>query len=527
MNLPTPAQFDEPWYLERNPDVAEAVADGIVHSGHHHYMNWGQKEGRPINRRTVSVVIAGRNYGQFLGETIQSALNQTVQPLDVVYSDDFSTDNSVEIARSFPSVKVVTAPSHQGVCAARNRGAAAAHGAFLIFVDADDILPNRYVYWKLEAAGEHRDCFVFSPAQCFGAGSNIYYDTPEWDYASLWTQNYIHTSMMVGRGIFDKVGGWLEGIGTGWDWLLALRLGKVGIGIRDLKGFLLYRQHETSTSRVTDERGVNLWRFQLLGRLSVAQTRICSIVSGRLLGKFDEWFESIIANLDFARERLAAIEPFPKFGKATMPLPNLALWFTGDPSEKGRLLEVINKYQDRFDAIEFRCLPFVNEYESEEQRRWNVSNYLARSYTEISKGDEEVVWFVEDDIFVPPNGYWDMLRALIGGKTPLYAVAGYYRNRHVANALVAHQLQNGKVIDLTAIKEDTHVDLTGTGCLMVFRPFIEPKFTAESHGSAAHDWSFCDRLRTMPTGGHLPDSNRVLLLASVPCRHYVDKDNYV
>ncbi len=56
----------------------------------------------------ISVIIPCYNAEPFLKATIESALNQTFPPLEIIVVDDGSTDNSAEIALSFgPPVKVI------------------------------------------------------------------------------------------------------------------------------------------------------------------------------------------------------------------------------------------------------------------------------------------------------------------------------------------------------------------------------------------------------------------------------------
>lgn len=44
--------FREGAYLEANPDVEQAVREGELVSGFHHWRSYGEKEGRPLNRLT-------------------------------------------------------------------------------------------------------------------------------------------------------------------------------------------------------------------------------------------------------------------------------------------------------------------------------------------------------------------------------------------------------------------------------------------------------------------------------------------
>tara|TARA_R110002049_G_scaffold2750_10_gene22455 strand:+ start:102905 stop:103891 length:987 start_codon:yes stop_codon:yes gene_type:complete len=102
------------------------------------------KINRSLESASVSVVIPCFNASRFLSETIQSALDQTHSPLEVIVVDDGSTDNSATIADSFgPSVRVIR-QSNQGESVARNRGIDEARGDWIAFLDADDLwLPQK------------------------------------------------------------------------------------------------------------------------------------------------------------------------------------------------------------------------------------------------------------------------------------------------------------------------------------------------------------------------------------------------
>ena len=96
----------------------------------------------------ISVIIAAYNREAFLEEAIRSVLAQNYDgPLEIIVSDDGSTDRSVEIAESFDAlVRVVRKSegcSSQGVSGTRNRGLAAATQPYVAFLDSDDFyLPD-------------------------------------------------------------------------------------------------------------------------------------------------------------------------------------------------------------------------------------------------------------------------------------------------------------------------------------------------------------------------------------------------
>lgn len=103
----------------------------------------------------ISVVIPARNAGRTIGETLASVRRQTHKPDEVVLVDDGSLDDTVAVAfRAFPGIRILRQPP-AGVSRARNRGAGAATGAFVAFLDADDLWEPTKLERQLErAAGD-------------------------------------------------------------------------------------------------------------------------------------------------------------------------------------------------------------------------------------------------------------------------------------------------------------------------------------------------------------------------------------
>jgi len=87
----------------------------------------------------VSAVIPVHNGRAYLAEAIESVLAQNGGlPGEVIVVDDGSTDGSGDLARGFPGVRVLT-QARAGYGAAMNRGVAACGGAYLAFLDSDDL----------------------------------------------------------------------------------------------------------------------------------------------------------------------------------------------------------------------------------------------------------------------------------------------------------------------------------------------------------------------------------------------------
>ena len=87
----------------------------------------------------ISVIVAARNAAATLARGLESVFAQAGDDIEVIVVDDFSTDDTRAVASRYP-VRLIALSQHSGVSAARNRGADAARGEVLFFLDADVVL---------------------------------------------------------------------------------------------------------------------------------------------------------------------------------------------------------------------------------------------------------------------------------------------------------------------------------------------------------------------------------------------------
>ncbi len=116
-------------------------------------MSASAEQARPL----VSIVIDNYNYAAYLPEAIDSALAQTWQPLEVIVVDDGSTDNSVEVIRSYGERVVPVLQANGGQGAAFNAGWSACSGDVVIFLDSDDALHESFAEEAVNALAAHPD----------------------------------------------------------------------------------------------------------------------------------------------------------------------------------------------------------------------------------------------------------------------------------------------------------------------------------------------------------------------------------
>ncbi|MEO5925023.1 MAG: glycosyltransferase [Bryobacteraceae bacterium] len=89
----------------------------------------------------VSILIPAYNSGEWITQTIESALAQSWLRKEIIVVDDGSKDETLSVARRFESaqVQVVTQPN-QGAAAARNKAISLSQGDYIQWLDADDLL---------------------------------------------------------------------------------------------------------------------------------------------------------------------------------------------------------------------------------------------------------------------------------------------------------------------------------------------------------------------------------------------------
>jgi glycosyltransferase involved in cell wall biosynthesis len=92
----------------------------------------------------VSIIINNYNYGRFLSEAIDSALNQSYPHIEVIVVDDGSTDDSCSILASYGTRIISILKENGGQASAMNSGVQASKGQILFFLDSDDVfLPTK------------------------------------------------------------------------------------------------------------------------------------------------------------------------------------------------------------------------------------------------------------------------------------------------------------------------------------------------------------------------------------------------
>ena len=111
----------------------------------------------------ATVVVTSYNYGRFLAEAIDSALDQTYAATEVIVVDDGSTDDSRDVIEGYGGRITAILKENGGQGSSFNVGFAASQGSPVLFLDSDDILAPTAVDRAAAAFQDQRVVHVHSP----------------------------------------------------------------------------------------------------------------------------------------------------------------------------------------------------------------------------------------------------------------------------------------------------------------------------------------------------------------------------
>jgi len=278
----------------------------------------------------VSVVIPAYNHGRFVGEAIQSVLDQTFQDFELIVVDDGSTDHTREVVTTFPDPRVrYIYQSNRGQAAARNAGILASGGEYVAFLDDDDVwLPTKLELQVQVLDSQPNVALVCSDLYVFDEESGatlgrLWHDRPfhHWIEPEEATRDPLKallrrgcfiapTVAMARRESLIAVWGFDESLERNHeDWDLFVRFcQRFAIAAIDVP-LARNRQHSTNTHRnwvYMCESSIAVYN-KALREFSLADDEI-QMVERRLAGALSRYGRSLVLNGDMSlgRQKLVA-----------------------------------------------------------------------------------------------------------------------------------------------------------------------------------------------------------------------------
>lgn len=107
---------------------------------------------------TISAVITTFNRKEWLAETIEGVLNQSLPPEEVIVVDDGSWDGTEELVKQYPIQYIYQ--NNKGISAARNLGLSVIQGDYVAFCDSDDLWGKDKLRQQIHHLTSHPDCLM-------------------------------------------------------------------------------------------------------------------------------------------------------------------------------------------------------------------------------------------------------------------------------------------------------------------------------------------------------------------------------
>lgn len=209
----------------------------------------GMTESNTITK--VAVIVPCYNHGLYLGECLDSVLQQTFSDWVCVVINDGSKDDSRDIALEYckqDSRIHYLQQRNMGLSAARNNGIRCCQSEYILPLDADDMIAPTYLEKTVSVADKDPEIkLVYTDCHLFGLFDQPF-DLPNYSFRLLLQRNIITATALFRRQDFLNTPGYDEKLKHGsedWDlWLSLLDQDSIVYKVNETS--FEYRQKEES-----------------------------------------------------------------------------------------------------------------------------------------------------------------------------------------------------------------------------------------------------------------------------------------
>ena len=150
----------------------------------------------------VSIIMPSYNTAEYISDSIKSIQDQTYSNWELLVVDDCSTDNSVEIIKSFkdPRIILLRNDENSGAAISRNYALREAKGKWIAFLDSDDIWVSEKLEKQIKFMKDNHYAFTFTDYRiCLNGERMPYINTgPDVvDKRKMYNYCYVSTSTVM------------------------------------------------------------------------------------------------------------------------------------------------------------------------------------------------------------------------------------------------------------------------------------------------------------------------------------------
>lgn len=219
----------------------------------------------------ISVIVITYNSSNYVLETLESANAQTYQNIELIVSDDCSTDNTVDICRNwidenkdrFVRIELLSVEINTGIPANCNRGVKAAHGEWIKLISGDDALYSNAIENGVDYIKNNLSVKIFASSFSYfdqkldnshlirdrnDFDKPFFNSPPEKQYSMLLRDNYIHSpTVFILKQLLYEVDMFDERFKYVDDHPLYIKISKHGVKFEYMNKLTVkYRLHDSS-----------------------------------------------------------------------------------------------------------------------------------------------------------------------------------------------------------------------------------------------------------------------------------------
>ena len=211
----------------------------------------------PASGITVSVILATYNRAHYLPEALDSLLNQTRSPDEIIIVDDGSTDNTTEVVSAYgKKVRYFKQTENRGRSVALNYAVPLAQGSHIWIFDDDDVALADALQSHVDLLNTHPGIdFSYSANYVFSGEGNIWQSSkwkskyiPPWSVEEFFIRHALNMhallqGMLIPKRCFEKVGFFNPTLLRSQDNEMVLRLARCFSGCNLQKPTFVLREH--------------------------------------------------------------------------------------------------------------------------------------------------------------------------------------------------------------------------------------------------------------------------------------------
>lgn len=227
----------------------------------------------------VSVIVPTKNSSSTLGDCLESIKKQTYQAIELIVVDNFSSDETPQIAKRYTEHFYSRGPERSPQ---RNFGVSTATGKYVVIIDSDMNLSPNIIRNCVEIMEKTSGVSgIVIPEESFGKG--FWAQCKKLERSFYIGVPYMEAARFFKRDDYVKLGGYNEAMVSGEDWDLSQRIEKLG-KLQRIDDLIFHNEGHISLWKTINKKYYYAKKFAKYQSLNSANTKVSQQTS--ILGRY-------------------------------------------------------------------------------------------------------------------------------------------------------------------------------------------------------------------------------------------------